>query len=619
MIQFYEQGESRMSGSTEITISQSVIDENDPSKVAVRLKLDVGRVWSRVLKLFDLDSSYKVETASVVATVRGTSFDVQKTEDGLTEIWVAESSVTLEGAGEEGEGSGGSFDLVTTTSRSETDYDQFGREQSFKETSALPEGQSIVLDTLGRVMALKEIDDTTRQRPWFRDNQRADTDFASQIRDTRKAKLKKLGGARPDSFFAGLYRMSERMHLAAVREEDRDRRASRYFARRLALIIELVENGKAGLAAQELARLENYIKEELGGPEGEHERKRLRRALHDVFILVEDADPDSPLFQFKQRMEDLALALSGEARLEIIYVRLLSLDARLDEAAELIRNGRQEQARMALNAVRNGAENIGRDIQPLLNEFNKAETRSLTLKLSAIRAREGALRRTLEVPVVTDLPAATSTEPVAPTSTEPVPPPSEPPPTVSTPPPAAMPLYSRIDLFIQPNPIDVGAVSNLIVMGTKKDGTGQTDLSALSTFTITSGAGSLDGPTIQATTQGTVTVRATYNDAGTSLTASNTLTVQGMPTLQSLILSSSGGTTLTRGKSTQIISKAHYSNGYDKDVTNLTTFTNLVPESGTLNGSFFTPSPNFYGTTQIEGTFTENGVTVRSTITLTIN
>jgi hypothetical protein len=68
--------------------------EAEQQKVSVYLYL--GRIWSRVSRLIGTGSSYEAETDTVVATVRGTSFGIEKRSDGTNEVLVTESAVDCE-------------------------------------------------------------------------------------------------------------------------------------------------------------------------------------------------------------------------------------------------------------------------------------------------------------------------------------------------------------------------------------------------------------------------------------------------------------------------------------------------------------------------------------------
>jgi len=603
-IRFFDQGESRIGENSEITVSAASIDTNDPTKLSIKLKLDFGRVWSRVLKLFDLDSSYSVETSSVVATVRGTAFDVQATENGGAEVWVSESAVDV----------APSKGIAIDT------------------PDAIPEGFSALFAPDGSAGDPTPITDETKNGRWFRTNHDADMAFVATEKAERKDELKRLGGSRPDSVLAGITGLSEKLHLAFADKEEQDGLAERYFARRFARLIELVEAGKAGLASQEFARLENFIRTELQGEGSDIERRRIRAALARVSILVEDADPDSALFPFKQRIENLTEALSGGEADSVLFVRLLALDARLDEAVRFANRNKFDASLMALDVAKSGLENVNREAEGILSGLTKERRRALRGKIDSLRAREGVIRIRVQASLIPTDETATSTEdgtttptstapttPTTPTTQTPTTPTTPPPTTTVPPPPTGSPLYSSIRFFIQPNPLDVGKTSNLVVLGVRKDGAGEDDVSARATFTHQGGLGTLNGPTFTGTKSGNGTIQASYNDAGTTLTSTVSVTVKGTAVLQSLNLTSATGGTVTRYTPTQMFASAHYSDGYNKSVTAQTTFVSMNAAAGTMNGNNFQPQANYTGPpVEIQGTFTESGITVTGSIYLTI-
>lgn len=596
VIRFWGQGESRLQSNSEVTITKAMIDADDPTKVNVLLKLDAGRVWSRVLKLFDIGSSYAVQTNAVVATVRGTAFDVAANPDGSSEIWVNRSAVDV---------------APSQGIRIESPL-------------ALAEGYSAIFSADGLQKSTSSISVQTKDSNWFRLNERSDESFVNNEKDRLRSELAKLGGAGPDSLLYGFTRASEDLHLAFAQEGQKDALASRYLTRRFARLIDLVLAGKTGLAAQEFARLETYVRTQLRGSDAVRERRRIKIAISRVAILIADADPDSPLYAFKQRFEDLAEALQEGDGVSLLYVRMLAVDARLDEASRFRRTGNYQSGSLALNVAKTAITNITRESEAVLPTASKDARRALRGKLAGLIAREGAERAALMAAMIpapaegtttsTDDGTATSTSLLGAPSTER--PTSTPTGTVVLP---QGPQYASIALYIQPNPVSVGQAANLIVEASASDGS-KTDVSAKSTFTIVNGVGSLNGPTLTPSQQGTVTVQATYNDNGTQRTASATVTAQGQITLDSLALASSQGTVIntTKNPTTQIISSASYSNGYNKAVTAQTSYQVLTPGAGSMNGSYFTAASNYTGSAEIEGSFTENGSTVVGSITLTI-
>ena len=75
---FFDNAEMILDQNTEIVISRGFIDKNSPLLTRIRIKLEQGQVWSRLLELLHPDADYSVEADNVVATVRGTSFNFSK-------------------------------------------------------------------------------------------------------------------------------------------------------------------------------------------------------------------------------------------------------------------------------------------------------------------------------------------------------------------------------------------------------------------------------------------------------------------------------------------------------------------------------------------------------------
>ncbi|HVM90551.1 MAG TPA: FecR family protein [Verrucomicrobiae bacterium] len=62
----------------------------------VHLKLDGGRIWTRLERLLSPSSNFDVRSSNVVATVRGTSFGVDARDASAVSIQVAESKVGVQ-------------------------------------------------------------------------------------------------------------------------------------------------------------------------------------------------------------------------------------------------------------------------------------------------------------------------------------------------------------------------------------------------------------------------------------------------------------------------------------------------------------------------------------------
>jgi len=85
---------------------RTLVDENSSltvteatkagSNLNVKLKLDGGRIWTRLERLLGAGSGFEVRSSNVVATVRGTSFGVDHRVDGNVNVQVAESKVGVQ-------------------------------------------------------------------------------------------------------------------------------------------------------------------------------------------------------------------------------------------------------------------------------------------------------------------------------------------------------------------------------------------------------------------------------------------------------------------------------------------------------------------------------------------
>ncbi|MCK5471864.1 FecR domain-containing protein, partial [Candidatus Gracilibacteria bacterium] len=93
---FFDNSVSRLSSDTKITIAEISGDDSASAGSRVKLKLDLGEVWSKVTKLINNESTFSVATADIVASVRGSAFNVKVSEIGNTSVMATEHSLLLE-------------------------------------------------------------------------------------------------------------------------------------------------------------------------------------------------------------------------------------------------------------------------------------------------------------------------------------------------------------------------------------------------------------------------------------------------------------------------------------------------------------------------------------------
>ena len=575
-------GESRLDSNSEVTLTTATLDAAGLG-ANMQYTLAAGRVWTRALRFFDLGSSYSVKTGAVVATVRGTAFDVAIVSTS-TIISVADAAVSVVPVG----------GAVVTS------------------TDAVATGMTASYAPSGRLMKRRLLTNAERNAEWFVSNGQADQAFDTRAVASRLAALKALGGVAPGSPFASLSTLSEQAHLTIAAKADREPLAERYAARRLMQLIQLVLNGKSGQASQEFARLENEMKST--GIDATA-RERVRLALVEVAPIIETADSNSPLFLFRQRLESLATAVSDAKGPNGILARLLAIEDRIDEAERFIATNAVQEAGIALDGAKSGIDNVVRESAPLMTGFTADDRHVIEAKIAGLRARVSAARLRLDTTfsgAVSADATSTSAIPTSPTST-----PATIPSATST---ATIPSSSdivSIDVNVSPSPIPVGVTAGLLVTGTLADGSTQ-DVSAMSMMSVKNDqVARVNGLEITGVAGGSTGLIATYQTAsGKTLTATTVVTVKGSSVPTYLSVTGSNGTAIAVNQATTFSATVRYSDGTRKVITPSTTFLMEPGSVGTLSGpAFYSSTP---GTATVTATYTENGKTVTATTMITV-
>ncbi|MBU1348900.1 FecR domain-containing protein, partial [Patescibacteria group bacterium] len=599
-LSFFGRGEARLDGDTAVRVED--LSSGATAPIRMRLQLTSGRVWSRILRLFNLDSTYAVSTNNVVSTVRGTAFDVSRGGFGSS-VWITKGFVEVE------------------TVWNGTPTDEIVAE-GFK-TAANP-------DNISPTEPLSADDKASE---WFRRNMDADDAFVARASDRIAIEYEHRGRVRPDQTLYALAALSERAHLAFAGGEA-PRLASFYLGRRLYGIKTLIDEGKSGLALQAFNRLEQDAKEALEAEVTSAAAPYLRIEVANMRILTQGIMPASPLYRFKLKLEDLEQELVKDDEAQALFSRLLSADSRMDEAEGFIGIMQLEEASLSLEAAHQGIENGRRDAEGVIPGTTAERGHAILFKIRALEMREAILRQrlaTAEIPMaLDDLGSATSTESVA-TSTEPTPdgnptgfgtvpgttPVDVTPPIPPSEPPVNEAPWDRIILAAQPNPIDVGATSQLRLVGSRSDGsTG--DLTARATFRIFGNIGTLNGPTLTATTAGSATIEATVTDNGVAKTARTIINVNDAVALSRLSVSALGETTVVQGGQVPLLATAWYSTGFSAPVTAKTVWTSSDSSVGTISGTTFVAGVDGLGPVTITGSYTENDVMESGYVVFTV-
>ena len=586
-VQILGNAESRLSSDTQVTIQNAQPPSSMGVPFLVNLVLESGRAWSRVLRLFDVQSTFQVHTDTVVATVRGTAFDLSKSTTG-TVLWVSDSAVQVSGA-EEG-------------SLAPSPASQF----------TVSEGFMANFDPSGKLLQQQAISDGSRQSDWFISNTTRDSAFVQSAAQAVATQFASMRSETPGSLLDGIAKISESIHLTFA-GDDAPELYARYAARRLAAIKVLMDGGRPGQALQAYSTLEEDMTTRSTGAKGDLYRRSLRRNLVPVFILLQEVVPNSPSYRFKQRLEDLNVTLAGADQIDVSYTRLLAIDARLDEASMLITTSSLDDARGLLDIARQGISNVERDIDHVPDETDATRLEAVRAKLYALKARETSIRTRLataiqpptnQIQITEGSTTSTSStiETVVPTST----------------PSVASSTFASLSMSASPSSPVAGDTLHLTAIATDEAGS-KTDVTAKTQFSLTGTAASLNGPVLSTRAAGTIILKGVFTQDGRSLTATLTISIKPKAAvLQSVTVVTQGSTVLAYNETVPILVRAQYSDGSQKDVTTLAQLTSSNSVLGYFTGSLFHAGSTAPGTDTVIATYREGNISKTSSLDIQI-
>lgn len=366
VIQWLDRGESRLSTSTRIQIDGLSQDQNDA--IDLRLRLETGRIWMRVQSLLDLESTVSMQTSDVVATVRGTSFDLSKPEGKETTIWVSDS--------------------VVEANTSST-IDQPGL--------LIVEGSMAKFSETKNATSTNLISASGKESNWFLENKKADTAFDEKQRQNMRR-------------FFGLEKQ-KKGPLGWLVDASQGMRGpeakSRMLLRRVANIIELATSGAEGKAAEDFSKLERYVKTQIDS--GNQDMKiAAHRALLKSRQLFEDILPNSPAYRYKQALEEWRIRLARN-EVQQIAARMLAINDRIEEGRMALEMRQNDLAIQLADIANQSLENISRELQDMT--LPERASKIANARLKALQARASALASDAKAiigPTLPNIPTSTT-------------------------------------------------------------------------------------------------------------------------------------------------------------------------------------------------------------------
>lgn len=614
---FYDNSVMRLDENTEIVISELEIDTENYLDQNVGIEVVVGRAWSRIMNLLDLDSSYEVSTSSVAATVRGTAFSISVDEQGQTDIDVTENQVELTIY----QVASGTKEIIKDNPRKlRLEAGRYISRPGFKEGAANNEFVDIF------DIEPQQIGEERLKSNWYLKNISMDEDFIERVWGLRRDKLRRYIKILPDSPFFGLQRLGEKIGLAISSDEKKDSLLNLFMARRLSEVAELARRDKVGLASQELIEFTNSLKED-----GESSNERLSQILPNLLYYQEgfwaDVLPVEKAYRLKQKMEEMGLErnISDE---KIIYWKLVTLEGRLIEAQRLIQFREKDVVTNVLEAARLGLENLRLEAEALPDssareiilskidyDLRKFGLIQEEIKLLEFQAPE-LLQPADEIKLLEE--AAGEEETV--TEPEDAEAPIEEPAEEPIDEPTQEKILESLSVSALPNPVLTGGSADLNAQAYYTDGTNE-EVSVLATWEIFGATGTISNGIFYAGEKaGSSQIKATFTSGGSTKSATFSMTVkeEAVEVILTSIQLISSRLVLNAYETANLTVIAHYSNGTEKDVTGSAGLSNSNPEVGYLSGSIFS-AEMAEGTTNITATYSEGGVSKSDGVLLTVN
>jgi hypothetical protein len=460
IIDYFGLAESELDQNSELVIREATSIEESGS-LSVKLTLGAGRVWSRVMHILDLDGEFTVQTSDVVATVRGTSFDVAVQDDAGTTLWVADSVIEADGE--------------------EAVYVPEGHMLRF--TKGKPEGD------------LMPISDNGKSSDWFKNNQTRDRNFAKRARERI---FERVGAERlaPSGMMRDVAKGSEAMRKTIGSDEKKEMLEESYFLRRLAYIRLEIDGNRLGSAGKELAKLRSELEKTVS--HGGREAMVARRAMHVATPLFYDLDPTTEAYSLKQQFEALMIGLAEDDP-KSMMMRLMTVQSRLGEAKTAFATNDFGEAEQILGLAKQAHRNASREMAGIASGPN--ELAKLKKYMTAIEVRMTHFERALEETKRGALLRSSGRGNETATSTK-----------------DALELFCEdLRVTLTPDPLEVGQTATIRVEALLSDGS-EEDVTSVARLSMNSSVATLVNGSVRALEPGNATIAVFYECRGREIT-----------------------------------------------------------------------------------------------------
>lgn len=575
-----DQGETRLQPNSTMLIEAAPSSGQAATGRVIRLRVESGRVWSRFMKVLDLNSKIETRMGDVVATVRGTAFGVAN-EKG-PEVAVTDSVVTV------------------GLPNSQPTFVREGMWGSFTAS-----GTPITVRNL------------TSADKWASDQSKQDAQNWQEWKNEVEQSLRRLEARRPTGP-TGLTQWSKGFHLALTEGGKREEIEAAYLNSELAhrwlnnrdlngLKLELPRNTQARERA--IWQVQRYLK--LAQLDQSHQSwiptlQAWRRTLFSgnpveafyIQIIELDEEVDVAILP-----GTLAEALRARPdTIQSLRKRLADLELSLEKQGNIDEAGKQS-LRSRMEAIE---ERLDINLQPAAPAVVPDQTPTSTTPI-------------LTVPPITTKPGTKPTaQPSQPSQpTQPSSQPTQPSPAQ----PTAQPVYAKVTLFATPTTVNIGNRVSLRMMATRPDGTSE-DVTGRTSFSAGRPTdGSVSENIFIPSQAGSPTLFGVLMDNGVSQVASTVVNVgkgAAAKTFTSIALRVpiTSAPCNTRLSYTVI---ANYADGTSQDVTISSSMSVSDPKILLFSGDqLFTGCSNVQTTASLFASYTENGVNKTASQAITV-
>lgn len=319
-INFFDNSISHIGPDSEVSFADTFIDSDDHAKTKVKIKVNFGRVWSRIIQLGDREAIYEIESNDTVATVRGTIFDFIVIKGSSTKISTIENIVEVA--------------MIQTEETIDPETKEKKIITKVLKKIDVPAGKlteiTKEIDKEKKELLLLPISQEEMDSIWYKQNQEEDKKIEEEIRKKQEDTNKEIAGILPDSPLYKLKQLAEKTRLAFAADENKKLELEIGFLnKRLAESQALAANGKTVLAEE---FFENYSKNIKGAIE--EAKKREDSQLYEKFEaqignqidlqkrIMGAIDPEDPGYQLKNSLQQLQLNIVPEIEKQFLQMKI---------------------------------------------------------------------------------------------------------------------------------------------------------------------------------------------------------------------------------------------------------------------------------------------------------